>query len=344
MSGITAIFGNSADKSPQGDDKLMDLYWNRNALKKEFADLRKEKFKLTDQLKIQQGDIARLEQKLEHLEELLTDSDWSRSILVMYQLRGLGQRCEQKLARFAEQLKQQRETRQQRHALATWRAGLDAEVAAINEEIRRTREQVLQLEEQIQAMHRDLCEGNAFWRFLKRRGVNRRSLELSAEIQSLEIEADERRRDIESIEGRQPPETMGLDLSAKRLINFMIIAYAQQLFVNHGDDDLVALVKEACDKSAGAVRYGDDSECEAILKRVRRSSALLSRQGDFAEVLKKRAKLISDGAIFREQDDAMPVSGTVATLFRIDANGVVSTSGADLLGRNFWSIANVMSR
>ena len=322
----------------------MDLYWNRNALKKEFADLRNQKFKLTDQLKIQQGDIARLEQKLEHLEELLVDPDWSRSILVMYQLRGLGQRCERKLARFAEQLKQQRETRQQRQALAAWRAGLDAEVAAISDDIRQTRDQVRQLEEQIQTMRRDLNEAGALLRWLRRRGVDKRSLELSEEIQALENEVDEKRRSIESIQNRQPPDAMGLDLAAKRLINFMIISFAQQLYVNHEDDDLVALVKEACDKSAGAVRYGSESECQGILKRIRRSSAVLARKVDFAEVLKKRAKLISDGAIFKEQNDAVPVSGTVATLFRIDANDVVSTSSADLLGRNYWAISNVVSR
>ena len=55
-------------------------------------------------------------------------------------------------------------------------------------------------------------------------------------------------------------------------------------------------------------------------------------------------KLISEGAIYKNPDDPVPVSGTVATLFRIDANDVVRASDCDLLGRNFWGLANVMSR
>jgi chromosome segregation ATPase len=344
MAGITAIFGNSAEKSSQDDDKLMDLYWNRNELKKEFADLRKEKYKLNDRLKIQQGDIARLEQKLEHLEGLLIDPEWARSVLVMYQLRRLGRRCEGKLARFAEQLKQQRESRQQSQALAAWRAAVNAEVAVIEEGIAQTRGQVARLEEEIISLHHELNEAGGFLRFLRRRNVNRQVHALTREIQSLEQSEQGQRENIASIRGREPPETVGLDLPAKRLINFMIISYAQQLYVNFADDDLVALIKEACDKSAGAVRYGSDAECDELLERIQRGAASLHSADDFAAVLKKRATLISEGAIFKEADHAVPIAGTVATLFRIDANDRIRTASADLLGRNFWGLADVLSR
>ena len=55
---------------------------------------------------------ARLQQKLDHLEELLLDPDWAANVVVFYQLRSLALRCQRKLAKFAEQLKQQREQRQ----------------------------------------------------------------------------------------------------------------------------------------------------------------------------------------------------------------------------------------
>lgn len=40
MSSLTAIFGSSEEKEPDSE-KLMDLYWNRAELKKDFAGLRK---------------------------------------------------------------------------------------------------------------------------------------------------------------------------------------------------------------------------------------------------------------------------------------------------------------
>ena len=345
MSSITAIFGNSADKdSSQDDERLMDLYWNRNELKKEFAGLRSEKFKLTDRLKTQQGDIARLEQKLEHLESLLTDPEWARNIMVLYQLRGLNNRCERKVARFAERLKQQREQKQNNEALDRWRAGIKAECARVLEEIRSLREQIFSHEEELQSVHQQLEAARGFFRFFRRRSLRSRADELTAGIQALESSEEDKRTEIEEIQSRETPETLGLGLGAKRSINFMILSYAQQLYLSFDDDNLAAMVKEASEKSAGALRYGSDKDCEAVVQRIRRSADLLERGGDFAALLQKRAKLISEGAIYKDPDDAVPVPGTVATLFRIDANDVVKASDADLLGRNFWGLAKVMSR
>ena len=67
MSSLTAIFGNSEEKS-HDTEKLLQLYWNRAELKKEFAGMRKEQFRLQDRIKQQEGVAARLQQKLDHIE------------------------------------------------------------------------------------------------------------------------------------------------------------------------------------------------------------------------------------------------------------------------------------
>ena len=142
MSGLTALFGNSAEKSPD-DDKLMDLYWNRNELKKEFAGMRIEKYRLQDRIKQQDGAVARLQQKLDHVEDLLIDPEWGRNALVFYQLRGVSLRCQRKLARFAEQLKQQRENKQQGRIMSEWKDGLARETKAVESRILARRDTVL---------------------------------------------------------------------------------------------------------------------------------------------------------------------------------------------------------
>jgi len=344
VSGITAIFGNSADKSPKGDDRLMDLYWNRNALKKEFAGLRTEKFKLTDRLKAQQGDMARLQQKLEYLEELLIDPEWARSIMVLYQLRGLDRRCSGRIARFAEQIKQQKEKKLNSQALAEWRAGIDREAGALNDEILGMRRQVLDLEQQVQQAHADAGRMSGLLRFFRRRSLKRRVEELAGRIREFEDAESQKRAELEGLAEREPPETMGLGLAAKRSVNLMILSYAQQLFLSFGDDDLVMLVREAADKSPGAVRYGSDRDCEGILARIRRSADSLASGGDCAEILQKRVRLIANSAVYEGGEDAVPLPATVATLYKIDSAGIVTTASADLLGQNFWGVSNVMSR
>ena len=134
MGSLAALFGNSEEK-PQDSEKLMDLYWNRAELKKSFADARKEHFRLQDKIKQQEGVAARLQQKLDHLEDLLIDPQWTHNVVVFYQLRGLAQRCERKLAKFAEQLKQQSEQKLQGDVTSEWNARLAEESAQVEEQL-----------------------------------------------------------------------------------------------------------------------------------------------------------------------------------------------------------------
>ena len=124
----------------------------------------------------------------------------------------------------------------------------------------------------------------------------------------------------------------------------MILSFAQQLYVLFDDDELVSFIKEAGDKSAGAVRYGSDHDCEIILERLRKGVDAMEKGSDFADILKKRAKLISERAVFQNDDDAVPAAGTVATLYRIAPNGTVREGDANILGDNFWGVANALSR
>ena len=63
LTSLTAIFGSSSEKPDENEtesEKLLSLYWNRAELKKEFADLRSEKFRLQDRIKEHEGATARV--------------------------------------------------------------------------------------------------------------------------------------------------------------------------------------------------------------------------------------------------------------------------------------------
>jgi len=124
----------------------------------------------------------------------------------------------------------------------------------------------------------------------------------------------------------------------------MILAYAQHLYLQFGDDELAGLIKEASEKSVGSINYGSETECDQVLARIRRCTDTIESDADFADALQKRAKLISENAQFHADSDAVPVSATVATLFRIDDSGTSQESGMDLLGENYWRIVTTLSR
>jgi hypothetical protein len=344
VTSLTAIFGSSEEKPQEDSEKLLQLYWNRAELKKEFADLRSEKFRLQERIKEQEGMTARVHQKLNHLEQLLLDPEWVYNVIIYYQLKHLNLRCESKLAKFAEQLKQQREQKQHGHLLEDWRAGCVEEAQAIEAQIGEQRLQVQMLEDHLQAEQHRLVTMSGFMRFFRKRSV-------TAELDRIAASTDEARQSEErllmqydEIQNREPPDTQGLDIPTKRLINFMILSFSQHMYLYFSEDGIAGMAKEAGDKSLGAVNYGGKKECDLILQQIQKRMRKFDAAKDLADVLQKRAKLIAEKAIFDGDNDAVPASGSVAIVYEITNRGVVKEREANLLGEDYWNLSEIVSR
>jgi len=343
LASITTIFRNEPEPA-QDSDKLVDLFRNRSELKKEFAALRNEKYQLQDRVKSQRGATERVQQKLNHIESLLLDPEWVHNVVVFYQLRRLAAHCVAKLERFAEQLKQQREQRVHSKVLVSWNEKRKQSAAQVNKRIGEHRVRVQSLEDQLQVERHKLLTLGGVSKMLRGRSQTASVDKLEASVAAAQARERELLQELDDIEKLEPPPHQGLDTIAKRSINFMILAFAQQLYLDYVEDNLVGLAKEASEKSVGAINYGSKAECDELLELVNRRKEEVEQAGEFAELLQTRAKKIADGAVFRHDDDAVPVPGTVATVFDIDQNGVVKQSDANLLGENYFGIAKVMSR
>ena len=343
MASRQAIFGNTSE---QGNDneKLVELFKNRAELKKEFAALRKEKYRLQKLVKEQQGATARITQRLEHLESLLVDPEWVHTIVVFYQLRSLNRRCESKLAKFAEQLKQQRENRRREVQLQSWGDKLTVKKTALERKLIDHRERLQLLEGQLEAERQQAESMRGLEKIFRRRTASDRLAGVNEQLESARSGEEQLLGELESIEQAEPPATPGLSIDEKRSINFMILAFAQHLYLQFDDANLVALVKESAEKSAGAINYGSKQDCDRLLERIAAQVHSMEKASDYVDVLKRRAELIAENAIFTRDDDAVPIAGTVATIFAINSNGVVTKSDANLVGDNYWGIANVLSR
>lgn len=343
LASLAAKFG-SSEHPPPDSDKLLQLYWKRAELKKEFAGMRKEQFRLQDKIKQQEGATARLQQRLDHLEDLLTDRQWVHNVVVFYQLRGLASSCEVKLAKFAEQLKQQREHRQHNHLLVKWNDERSAEARAHEQAIVLKRDVILRLEDQLQAERHRLMNMSGFLKIFRRRTVTSILDDLAEQIDVVREEEHTLAHELEEIRNRKPPDAAGLDIPTKRSINLMILSFAQQLYLHFADDGLATIARESMEKSVGAINYGDRHECGELLDRIDARVQKMERSADFAEVLQKRAQFLAKIAKFPQESDAVPIASSVGVLFNIDGNGLVKESEVHILGENFWGITKILSR
>ena len=347
LTSLTAIFGSSGDKPEENEaesEKLLNLYWNRAELKKEFAELRSEKFRLQDRVKEHEGATARVQQQFDHLENLLLDPEWVHNVVTYFQLRGLNLRCQARLAKFSEQLKQQREQRQQSQIVDDWNELRCEEAAGIEQQVGEQRMQIQMLEDHLQVERHRLATMSGFLRIFRRRSVTAGLDSIAENIHEAQENEEYLLAKLEEIENRQPPDTQGLDVATKRRINHMILSFSQQLYLHLNKDALGDVAKEAGEKSAGAINYGSKVTCDEILERVRNCVDSFEDASDFADVLQRRAKLIAEKAKYRGNDDAVPVSASVSIIYSIDSNGVIRESEVNMLGENYWNLTQTMSR
>lgn len=343
MASLTTIF-KSGTTDTQETDKLVDLFRNRSELKKEFAALRNEKYQLQDRIKQHEGNTARVQQQLQHLENLLLDSEWVHNVVAFYQLRGLTLHCIEQLSRFAEQLKQQREQRAHHRALISWNQERQQKVERIESRIGEHRMTSQLLEDQLQSERHKLMTMNGFVKLFRGRALAGQISDIESRLEADQMQEQEFLQELDAVQSMDPPDQQGLDIGTKRSINFMIISFAQHLYLHFEEDGLVKLAKEAGEKSVGAINYGNKSDCDVILKLLGRKRKEADAETDLAEVLQERAKMIAEIAHFRHEQDAVPVPNSVATVFAINANGVVEKQDANLLGDNYFGIAKVLSR
>jgi hypothetical protein len=344
VTSLTAIFGSSPEKEEQDSEKLLDLYWNRAELKKEFAELRDEKFRLGERIKHHEGATARVQQKLDHLENLLLDPEWVHNVTAFFQLRRLSMRCSGKIARFAEQLKQQREQRQQSQALVRWNESRKHKAAAVEREVGECRLRVQMLEDRLQSERHRLATMSGLARIFRKRSLTSQLDGLAAEIGAAQQHEEELLSKLTVLQDMQPPANEGLSVASKRSINFMILAYAQQLYLHFADDELASLSKEAREKSVGAVNYGGKENCDFILNRIQKRVQAIQSRSDISDELARRAQLIADEATFRSDEDAVPVASSMSTVFELDGSSVKKKHYVDLVGENYWGLRDVLSR
>lgn len=343
MASLTTLFKNETTDTGEAD-KLVDLFRNRAELKKEFAALRNEKYELQDRVKHHQGATARVEQRLQHLENLLLDPEWVYNVVAFYQLRGLAAHCNNQLVRFAEELKQQREKRMHGKALDSWNQKRARKSDKIQGHVGEQRLELQLLEDRLQSERHALLTMGGFKKLFRGRKAAAGIEEIESGIETAQCRERQLLEELGAVDSLEPPGNQGLDIATKRSINFMILAFAQQIYLHFEEYGLVQLAKEANEKSVGAINYGGKSDCDALLARLQERKNAESAEADIAGVLRKRAKLISEHAQFRHEDDAVPVPATVSTVYAIDANGVIERTDANLLGRNYFGIAKVLSR
>lgn len=336
------------DEEVTEQERLLKLYWNRAELKKEYAELRNERFQLLDQLKHQRAETLRVIEMLRSLESLLADREAAYNAIVHFQLKALWRRVKDQLNLFASELQKQKEEKE-RKAHAT-RVGRDREmrISEIKERIRSTKKDVEEIEAAIKRYTDKIDRQRGIWNYFKRRRLNERADEHRLQKRALADQVQElfsRRTELES---EPASEYQGLSLEGKRRINVAVIALAQHFYLYCKESGLIDMVRAAQLKGVREVKYGSRSECDHLSELVERSIAGIKSVKALVNEVKRRSDYLRGTVEYDSQSVSIPV---VSSLDRIvveipEPNAEMPPSGktedVNILKQNFWDIREVL--
>ncbi len=342
MAALAQLFGSPDAQVEQDDDRLLHLYWNRAELKKEYSRLRKERYELLDQLKVQEGRNARLQQKLDGLEELLADRTAANRAVVFYQIRGIWKRCHARLEKFAGQMAGQVTERERKRLLAAWAAEQTALRREAAGRLDRARARRRELEAALKVIDEQMATLGGFWNFFRRRAIGAERGPIETELEEIAATADELTREYGRLQKATPPDYPGLSVQGRRLVNCMVIALAEYLYGHFSPFGFTEMARSAMERTPGSIDYGSERDCDMLLTRLSaRLKALEEAEADseFAAEVRRRTQMLSQRARYQQRTDTVPVP---ESLEAPGESADIDEPDINVLAEEFWHVTDVL--
>jgi hypothetical protein len=301
-------------KEPQDDEQLLKLFWNRAELKKELATLRREKDRLTDQVRQQETLTQRAQQRLEQLENLLADPMQAANALIYYQLRGVWQNSRRRLERLARDLSERQREREEQHARSRFEQTRDEALSVVDEKLAGLTQRAHAMQEDLRASQAHLEQLGSWWYFFRRRALRDQAEAIRATLEGVQtqiqrLESSRRERELEAAPGFE-----GLSVEGKRNINLALIAMGQQLLLHYADKDVALLAREAAVRSLTDVTYGSAAECRVLSQELEAVMRALSTSEQMDKRVRRRSEYLRQAATYRRDIDTVPMAGSVGSI------------------------------
>ena len=342
------MIGAPASNKDVRKEQLLKLYWNRAGVKRELKTLQKERHELLDRLKDQEGAIARAREQLDGLERLLVNPIAAANAMVYFQLRNIWRVASLRLEQFSTELEQKRLNRERSSLHEAALSKRQRRLAAIRENLETIRAEQADLKAREQALEEEFATMNALVRLFRGRGLRAQIEQVAAEANALQEQTVELEELGEKIEGEPLPEVDELSVDSRRIVNTAVIALAQHLVVHFSGNNLAQAARDSMQKTVGDMRFGDRRECDRLVENIRSRIADLKEESGLADLVKKRAGMLSKELQYGNDSDSAPSVFSVQSVMPVPAqseNGRRSTDApirVNVLADDYWDLSRYL--
>lgn len=330
--------------SDEEQDSLLRLYWNRAGVKRELVNLKREHFELLEKLERQEGAILRAQNQLEGLERLLTNPLAAANAMVYFQLRHLWRVGSLKVQQFGKELRAQREKRETAQLHNAVLAKRNRRLQAIKEKMDELLQKRKQAIEECQRLEKRLEEMNFVSKLFTGASVRSSVEGLKQNREALEERIEEFNEIVEKIQGEPLPETDGLSLESRRLINVAVIALAQHLVAHFAEHDLARLAKKSTRRTVADMKFGDRLVCDQMVERIREQIEVLNADKQLADRVKRRADVLINQVQYRHETDAVPMPSELGEIAVAPEPGQTGYAPVriNVLEDDFWDLSQIL--
>ena len=345
--GISDRFGNLRQllpgaSKPSEEERLLQLYWNRAGLKKEFSRLQDERYALLEKLKKQESAAQRVQEQIEQLEEHLGDPAMGPQSLVYFQLKALWRQCETRLALFADELRTQQESRERRVQLTQFDQNKQRQLESVDGRLMDAQSAAATLENQFNSLENKRRALRGFWNYFKRRQLDAQLAEKRAQLDAALSVVNDISEERAQVDATAAPEFPGISTDGRRMVNTSTIAYAQQLVSQLTQGGLALLARETTAKRIFDVHYGSREQCAKLMSISAQALAWLAQDQMDLEALKARTEALRAAVVYRNDMDTIPLTDSIGTLpipaaFVSDLDAG-NRSGINVLVDDYWDL------
>ena len=339
------------EEVPEGEneqERLLNLFWNRAELKKEFSNLRHDRDHLIEKVKEQEKKTGKVRRELRDLERLLADPTAGYQAIVYYQLRSLWKVCHKQVGKFSEELKKQQQDRERKRQIMVFNQERQKRLKEVSGRIVSVKAEADDVKAVLAGMQRQFDSLGGFWNYFKRRelqpSIDQQKEQLAAVRARIEELFDRRIK----IESEQWPDYPGLGVSGKRAINLAMIAMTQHLYVAFTESGVASHARDAKLKKVKDVSFGGQSDCEYMMKKIGELTQAMLADRNYGDELKARTEMLSKQVEYRNDTDTVPDAATVAKLVPavpgFDAGRSMSSMPMDVnvLTEDYWDLSQLL--
>lgn len=334
-------------KKPAEDEQLLRLFWNRAELKKEFAKLRRERDRLTEQLRQQEGATLRAQQRLEQIEGMLAEPLRAANAAVFYQLRGVWHQCRRRLNRLAADLAARQQQREQELAQRQDEPQRDPAVVAIDRRLAELEQRRRGLEGDLAHLSRRREALRGVWNYFRRRHLLAQEQAVEESLASLLAQLGRQQQSRDERLAQLGGNDVQLSVEGRRMVNLSVIALGQELLLHYQQHGIARLARDAATRKLGDITYGSPDECRQLARHIEQAQRALDGLGELPSRVRRRSETLAREAHYRRATDTVPVAGSFDLIPQDPAQGSAAAGPAgslksNILAEEYWDIYNVL--